>query len=127
MDSRIGILQREGGQVFYAFAHGYDKPETVGTMEEVERALGVKECGQGDGGRGCEGLVEVKRRRMWDVTMRFQHPAWDEKEGILYRGIEAQSKAEANGIAGRLARRDGHAIGGRGRYSFSAVEVVVED
>lgn len=42
MDPRIGILQTEQGVVFYAFAHGYDKPETRGSRAEVEHALGLR-------------------------------------------------------------------------------------
>ena len=38
LDPRIGVLN--SGQ-FYAFAHGYDKPETVGTRLQVEQALGI--------------------------------------------------------------------------------------
>ena len=38
LDPRIGTLAN--GQ-FYAFAHGYDQPETVGTLQQVERALGI--------------------------------------------------------------------------------------
>lgn len=115
MDARIGTLQRETGTVFYAFAHGYDRRETIGTLAEVECALGL-----------CRPQLEAKRAakplKVWDVTMQFQHPAWDEVDGIVYRGIAARCKAEANKIAASLARSDGHAIGGRGRYSFRAVE-----
>jgi hypothetical protein len=39
LDPRIGKLN--SGR-FYAFADGYDKPETVGTLAQVERALGIE-------------------------------------------------------------------------------------
>ncbi|GEM_PF-4107510 len=39
LDPRIGTLN--SGK-FYAFAHGYDKPETIGSLEEVEIALGLR-------------------------------------------------------------------------------------
>lgn len=42
LDPRIGTLCVQGAQVFYAFAHGYDLPETRGTLEEVETALGLR-------------------------------------------------------------------------------------
>lgn len=56
----------------------------------------------------------------WDVCMTFQFPAWDEKNGIWYRGIYAKSRRDANKAARRHASNDGHAIGGRGRYYFTA-------
>jgi len=39
LDPRIGKLN--SGK-FYAFAHGYDKEATIGTLEEVECALGLR-------------------------------------------------------------------------------------
>lgn len=39
LDSRIGVLN--SGK-FYAFANGYDQPEIVGNLEEVEVALGLR-------------------------------------------------------------------------------------
>lgn len=39
LDPRIGILN---SGVFYAFVNGYSKPETRGTREEVEAALGLR-------------------------------------------------------------------------------------
>lgn len=57
------------------------------------------------------------------VTLHFQFPAWDETDGIQFREIFAESKAKANAIARRRAERDGHIAGGKGRVSFSAVEV----
>lgn len=108
LDSRIGVLN--SGK-FYAFAHGYDKPETVGTLKEVERVLGIanEQC--------------AKAVKIFDVVMRFEHPAWDETDGISYPGIRASGKASANKQARSMAERDGHAIGGRGRYTFKAIEV----
>lgn len=42
MDPRIGILQKADDVVYYAFADGYDRPETCGTRAEVEAALGLR-------------------------------------------------------------------------------------
>jgi len=42
LDARIGVLETEEGVRFYAFANGYNRPETVGTREEVEAALGLR-------------------------------------------------------------------------------------
>lgn len=39
IDPRIGML---GNGRFYAYANGYDKPETVGTLPNVEAALGIR-------------------------------------------------------------------------------------
>lgn len=55
------------------------------------------------------------------VTMRFQFPAWDEKDGIAFE-LQAKSKAEAIKHARRLADHDGHLCGGKGRVSFKATE-----
>lgn len=38
LDPRIGMLNSDK---FYAFAHGAGMPETVGTLQEVEQALGI--------------------------------------------------------------------------------------
>jgi hypothetical protein len=54
--------------------------------------------------------------------MTFQYPAWDEKEGIDYNGIDAKSKSDANAVARRMAGRDGHLFGGNGRVVFKATE-----
>jgi hypothetical protein len=58
------------------------------------------------------------------VTLRFQFPAWDEKDGIPYH-VTAKSKADAIKRAKMDAKRDGH-IGfgntGKGRATFKAEE-----
>lgn len=111
LDPRIGVLS--SGQ-FYAFAQGYDKPETVGTLQTVEQALGIAKV---------RGAKAVKAHKTFDVVMRFEHPAWDEVDGITYPGIGATGKADANKQVRSMAERDGHAIGGRGRYTFKATEI----
>ena len=111
LDPRIGMLN--SGK-FYAYVHGNGKPETVGTLEEVERALGIfKE----------QTSAPAKPLKTFDVVMRFAYPAWDELDGIAYPGIGAANKADANKQARAMAERDGHAVGGRGRYTFTATEV----
>ncbi|MFZ7321314.1 hypothetical protein ACLS0R_03530 [Comamonas jiangduensis] len=65
----------------------------------------------------------AKPLKTFDVVMRFEHPAWDEVDGLSYPGIRAFSKSAANKQARRQAEREGHAIGGRGRYTFTATEV----
>jgi len=62
--------------------------------------------------------------KTFEVTLRFQHPAWDEKDGIRFE-VRAATKAEAIKYARMDAKRDGH-IGfgftGKGRATFSAQE-----
>lgn len=106
LDPRIGKLN---SNKYYAFANGYDKPEIVGTLEQVETALGL-----------LKPLVSIQKAKCWNVKLTFQYPAWDEVHGIDYRGISACSKSEANAIARRRAANDGHLGGGKGRVTFTA-------
>lgn len=107
LDPRIGMLA--SGR-YYAFAHGYARPETIGTLNEVQAALGIRTTAP----------VMSSRTALWDVTLRFEYPAWDETEGIAYPGIPASSKSAAIRQARREAESDGHACRGRGRYWFTA-------
>jgi hypothetical protein len=59
--------------------------------------------------------------KKFKVTLRFQHPAWDERDGIPYE-IDARSKSEAIRWARLQANRDGHTIG-CGRHWFKAEQV----
>jgi hypothetical protein len=112
MDLRIGKLA--SGR-FYAFSRGYDQPEFVGTLEEVEVELGLREpAGAGLPPRAPEVSLT------WDVHLRFQSPAWGEADGIWYRGIVAPSRSEANKIARKLARNDGHISYGKGNAFLTA-------
>ena len=112
LDPRIGMLN--SGK-FYAYVHGNGKPETVGTLEEVERALGIFK-------EQTSAPASARTLKTFDVVMRFACPAWDEVDGIAYPGITAASKADANKQARLMAERDGHAVGGRGSYTFTATE-----
>lgn len=123
MDPRIGTLIREGRPLFYAFVDGYNKPAFEGTRDAVEKQLGVRQPAV----RRDASRRPAKPLMDWNVTMRFQHPAWDEKDGIEYRGITARSKSEANKIAASRARDDGHACSNRGRYTFTAVEAAANE
>jgi hypothetical protein len=58
----------------------------------------------------------------YEVTLRFQFPAWDERDGITYN-IIANNKLDARRYAMRHADRDGHLMSGKGRYTFTAVEI----
>ncbi len=57
------------------------------------------------------------------VTLRFQYPAWDEKDGIPFY-VEATSKSQAIERARREAYNAGHLCGGQGRVTFKAEEEV---
>ncbi len=113
LDPRIGKLT---SGLYYCFPDGHSKPELIGTLEEIESALGLFPA------VAVAPEVVAKGARMWSVTMRFQYPAWDEIDGIVYRDIRAESKAEANAMARRMAGDDGHLQGGKGRVTFSAAE-----
>lgn len=57
------------------------------------------------------------------VTLRFQYPAHDERNGITFE-ITAASKSEAIARARQQARRDGHTpTVGKGGHAFSAKPV----
>jgi len=45
--------------------------------------------------------------KLYTVTLRFQHPAWDEREGLPYE-VTAANKKEAVRIARSRAEHDGH-------------------
>lgn len=115
LDPRIGMLN--SGK-FYCFPNGNGKPEFMGTLEEVEAALGLPST------MATPAVLAVKApaNRLWNVNLTFQYPAWDEKNGIEYRDIEAVGKGEANAIARRRAYDDGHLCGGKGRATFTATE-----
>ncbi len=121
MDARIGTLMKEGRLVHYAFVDGYNMPPFEGSRADVEQRLGVNVSG------GAMRASRNLRVKSWTVTMRFEHPAWDEVDGIEYRNIPARNRSEANRAAARQAESDGHAVSGRGRYWFTAAESVDED
>lgn len=105
LDPRIGILN---SGIHYAYINGYSAEPFMGTRQEVEAHLFPAK--------------ETKKTDTYTVILRFQYPAWDEKDGIHYPDIPARSKSEAIRIARQKAEADGHAIGGRGRYWFTAAQ-----
>lgn len=100
---------------YYAYVDGYDKEPFMGTLPEVNKAFGW-----------APAPIAVQSRRTelrtYNVKMTFQHPAWDEVDGIQYEGIVASSKSGANKQARRLAESDGH-VYGRGLVYFKATEI----
>lgn len=111
LDPRIGMLN--DGR-FYAFADGYQNPETVGTLAEVEAALCLRASEP-------KTVAAEPSAEAFDVLVSFQFPAWDEVAGILYEGIAARTKAEAIRYARRLAWDDGHTGSGKGRITYKTV------
>lgn len=60
--------------------------------------------------------------KTYTVTLRFQFPAHDERDGLTYQE-DARNKAEAISSARTRARNDGHTgVGGKGRVTFTAKE-----
>ena len=60
--------------------------------------------------------------RTYRVTLRFQYPAWDEKDGITYTQT-ATSKSQAIRYTRRDAQDDGHLPAhGKGRATLIATE-----
>ena len=108
MDARIGQLN--GGK-FYVYINGYGAEPLTGTLEQVEIALGL---------RPIKVIRNIAKTFVFNVTMIFQYPAWNEVEGIPYPGIEASCKSDAIKQVRKMAESDGHAIGGCGRYWFKA-------
>lgn len=59
--------------------------------------------------------------RNYTVTLRYQYPAWDEKDGIPYE-VYAKSKSAAVSRVRKMADADGHTMSGKGRITFTAKE-----
>jgi hypothetical protein len=56
------------------------------------------------------------------VGLRFQFPAWDEKNGLWF-DVYAANKRDAVRAARRMAERDGHVpFRGKGRVTFTATK-----
>lgn len=116
MDARIGQLL-DG--TFYAFTSEYRDEPFLGSLREVEGVLGVPHSE----GVAIEQSDEVAtEQKTFKVLLRFQHPAWDEVDGIAYPDIGADTKAAASAQARRMAEIDGHLSGGKGRVTFTAIE-----
>lgn len=119
MDARIGKLVREGKEIFYAFV-GTAREYIEGDLSTVETALGLPVSAPASA--PATTAKAAPRGKVFNVLLTFQYPAWDEKDGIAYPDIEADSKSDANSIARRLARDDGHLMTGKGRATFTATE-----
>lgn len=102
LDPRIGMLN--GGR-FYAFLDGYDKPETTGPLEEIQRALAAL-----DDGRPVTALVVVAKpvRALRDfavtITPRVTTYSGSSTIGEHTVTITARTAAEAVSEARRRYR-----------------------
>lgn len=108
---------------FYAYIKGHENEPFMGTLEEVEVAMGLRappEPAPADG--EVTPAEPATQRKTFDVTMRFQYPAWDEVEGVHYQGIIAATKREANDEARAMACSNDLLGWGKGRVTFTAVE-----
>lgn len=114
MDARIGVLN--SGK-FYAFDKGYDVEPTIGTLEQVETALGL---------RAAPPVVvkESAAFKIFNVLVTLEHPAWDEIAGLEYPDIRARCKSEANKIVRRKAHDDGHTVGRRAWFTATEQALV---
>lgn len=65
--------------------------------------------------------VAAPEKKQYTVNLRFQHPAWDEKDGIDFI-VTAANKAEAVAQARREADRAGHLSGGKGRVTLKTTK-----
>ena len=117
MDRSIGQLSN--GK-FYAYLNGYNNEPFIGSLEEVEVAMGLREKVEPSLTNPTQPNQRIKT---FNVVMTFQYPAWDETDGVTYHEIIAATKAEANAVARRMARNDGHLVGGKGRVTFTAYEL----
>lgn len=100
LDPRIGTLN--SGR-FYAFAHGYDKPETVGTLAEVEAALGLIRQTAAQAARTTRPAV-----RTFTVTITPNVLTWYAPEAYEVE-VDAATHAEAI----KAARADRFEVEGR--------------
>lgn len=85
MDARIGTIIRNGQQLFYAFANGYNAPETVGSLEEVEVVLGLRTASP------KQPAKKVELYRDYVVTLTWHGDRTEEEETI----VSAKSHAQA--------------------------------
>lgn len=128
MHPAIGKLSN--GQ-FYAYLHGYDNDPTYRDNAEALEALlrgepePVREMAMAPTAKESDKAVAKgasDQFKTYNVTLKFQYPAWDQHAGIRYPDIVATNKAGANAIARKRATADGHLCGGQGRAAFKAEE-----
>ena len=99
MDARIGMLN--SGK-FYAFVNGYDAPEFVGTLAEVETALGIREAAPARKPLAAP----AKKIKRYHVAARLVNPSCF-NAGYDFT-IYSASKSEAISRARNEARNSGH-------------------
>lgn len=100
LDARIGTLLTEGRTVFYAFDRGYGQPETRGTLEQVERSLGILRA---------SGLAATKRKvlRTFTVTVTPRLVTYGSHGANAEYTIDVSAASHADAIKiARQRRRD---------------------
>ena len=98
LDPRIGTLN--SGK-FYAFANGYDQPETVGTLAEVEAALGLRAA------PAKARKTALVRTYTVTATLKFAYYTSAGLTSGYEVEVVAKNKAEAISKARPLVRRMG--------------------
>lgn len=106
MDPRIGVLNRAGRPVFYAFVDGYDKPAAEGSLGDVEAALGLRAA------IAAPGKPRVLREFSVTVTPRVVTYAGSAVLGEYAVTVFAESAAKAISAARRMRRDEegAHAV-----------------
>lgn len=119
MDPRIGKLSSGS---YYAFANGYNEDPVTGTLEEVEVSLGLSSRNKkGRSEHAQRSALPNRDYSMYSVLITFEHPAWNEIDGMEYKDICASSKRDAIQKVRKLAEGDGNLGTGRGRYWLKAI------
>ena len=95
LDSRIGQL---GNGHYYCFHNGYDKPEFVGTLEQVEIALGLRQPPKKQVSPQPRASQRL-RTYVVTITPRFVMYADSATFGEYTVEVDAKSNAEAISVA----------------------------
>lgn len=129
-DPRIGVLIRDGAEIFYAFHNGYSQPPVQGSLSEVEVALGI--CPTLQEGSSVVPRGNVKSRdtqkgamRSYDVTIK---PSVTLYSGSFTYGehierVDARNRREAE----KTVRRRLQEVNGRHAPKYNISARPVED
>lgn len=110
LDPRIRPLLNDK---YYAYTGPGASDIAVGTMEQVETALGIRRPMPVQ-------KKEGKKQSVYTVTIEIQNPAKDAPKQVKYQGITAGSKRDAINQAQRQAETDGILKMENGCIVFSA-------
>lgn len=134
LDPRIGILNRAVGIAFYAYDRGYDHEPVKGSLNEVERALGVPLSTssvppQANPVSTAGTVTPLQKKRTRGSLQRYSVTA--KPDVVLYAGstIFGETVEEVDAVSSRDAikqvRSQLRETNGRygPRYTFSATRV----